>query len=126
MPSRPSPQASGREAYVSRTSPSGALATRAAMVAADCAPRGGATATATRTSEALTLVMSSPPVDDVEQQLLDAWIVALAEPEDGLLAHLHVGVVLRDLDQLVGGRGIDLHREHPDRLPLHLGVTRAV
>ena len=45
--------------------------------------------------------MSSPLVDDVEQKLLDAWVVGLAEPENGLLAQLRIPVVARDVDQLV-------------------------
>src|SRR5918992_588301 len=64
--------------------------------------------------------------EDVDEDLPDAWIVLLAEPEERLLAHLAIGVLLRDLDELVRRGAIGRLGQHPDELLLHLRVRQAI
>src|SRR3954468_4466401 len=71
-------------------------------------------------------LIGSPLRQDVEQDLTDARVVLLAEPEDGLLAHLGILVALRDLHELVRRAGVARLGEHPDELLLHAAVGHAI
>src|ERR671914_2212202 len=63
--------------------------------------------------------------EDVDEDLPDARIVLLSEPEERLLAHLAIGILLRDLDQLVRRGAILRLGQHPDELFLHLRVCHS-
>src|SRR5436190_5835332 len=87
MVSRPSPQRPGRDAYVKRTVPS---RTRSICRASDCATTVDG---ASVRSKVIPRSDMGSPIDEVEKEFLHAWILALAEPEDGLLPQIAIGIV---------------------------------
>src|SRR5687768_5339445 len=64
--------------------------------------------------------------DDVGEELHDPRVALLAEPEDRLLAHFDVTILLCDVDELVDRAGIAGVRHHPDEVPLHVAVRDAI
>src|SRR5690242_3608151 len=63
------------------------------------------------------------PIDEIEQEPLHARVATLTEPEDRLLPEVAVGIVRRDVHQLVDGFAISALRENEYELILNLGLA---
>src|SRR4051812_40809332 len=115
----PSPHTSGRARVVSATVRVRAARTRSAIVpwaAATLDVRASVASTASGRIMALL-------VEQVEEELLDAGILALTEPEDRLLAQLRILLAAGDLEQLVRRLRLAALRVHVQHLVLHLVLT---
>src|SRR3954470_15626241 len=115
----PSPQTSGRARVVSATVRVPAPRTRSAMLVCASA-RLVASASPARMVSGRSMALL---VEQVEEELLHSRTLALAEPEDSLLAELRILLGASDLEQLVRRFRLAGLRVHEQHLVLHLGLA---
>src|SRR5687767_2369779 len=77
------------------------------------------------TDASLFVICASSPVDHVGQERNDTGIARLSEPEHRLAAGFAIGIVLRDIHQLVERSALAPLREYEDHLILHLAAVHS-
>src|SRR5258706_6546112 len=114
MKERPSPQAPGRAAKRSSTSPCWTAPTRCAIDCASLVQSGRTDTASARRNESLVMIICRSASHEIGDELRHARVVLLHEPEQRLLSHLTIAVVAGNRHQRIGRAFLVALREYED------------